>query len=135
MAKLPTLRAFMDTEVPTVPADMNILDAVNFLLTQKQTGVVVVTGDREIVGILSEKDCLKLLAVGDEDFGLPQGTVADYMTRDVKSVPAKMNIYFVAGMFLNDVIRRFPVVENGRLVGQVTRFDILRAIREHLTIP
>ena len=55
------------------------------------------------------------------------------MTSDVITVPPHMNIYFAAGMFLNDNIRRFPVTENGKLVGAITRFDILRAIRKNLT--
>jgi CBS domain-containing protein len=53
------------------------------------------------------------------------------MTTNVKTVPPTMNIYFVAGMFLNDVVRRFPVVEDGKFIGVITRLDILRAIESN----
>jgi CBS domain-containing protein len=43
-----------------------------------------------------------------------------------------MNVYFCAGLFMNTTVRRFPVVENGKLVGAITRFDILRAIQKNL---
>jgi len=122
----------MDTVVHTLRPDTPILDAVGFLLDKKVTGAPVVDAENKVVGIISEKDCLKLLAMGDHN-ELPTGLVSEYMTRDVRSVPARMNVYFVAGMFLNDFVRRFPVVDkDNTLVGAITRFDILRGIREHL---
>jgi len=128
---LPRVSQFMDTTVHVLKPSMEIFEAVAFLLEHKVTGAPVVNEDNELIGILSEKDCLKLLALGDNT-ELPTGTVAEFMTAKVTSIPPRMNIYFVAGMFLNDVVRRFPVVEDGRLVGAITRFDILRAIEAHL---
>ena len=133
--KLPTVRDFMDHEVHTLQADAQILDAVAFLLDNQVTGAPVVAADNEIVGILTEKDCLRLLALGGGDAGPVSGTVADFMSRPVTSIPASMNIYFAAGMFLNDHVRRFPVTahaNSNKLVGAITRFDILRAIRANL---
>ncbi len=128
---LPRVRDYMDTIVHTLDANSPIHDAVSFLLDQHVTGAPVVDAERHVVGILTEKDCLKLLAVGDVE-GLPDGVVADFMTREVITVPPDMNIYFAAGMFLRDVVRRFPVVSDGVLIGAITRFDILRAIRTNL---
>jgi CBS domain-containing protein len=131
--KLPTVREYMDTVVPTVAPDMEIMSAVNFLLDKHVTGAPVVNDEMEIVGFISEKDCLKLLALGSDDADRPGGLVGEYMTTPVKTIPSNMNIYFVAGMFLNDDIRRFPVVDGKKLVGAITRFDILRAIRANLS--
>ena len=57
--------------------------------------------------------------------------MADFMTTSVTTIEPKTKLYFVAGMFLNDVVRRFPVVEDGKLVGAITRLDILRATLAH----
>jgi CBS domain-containing protein len=43
-----------------------------------------------------------------------------------------MDIYYCAGLFANVAFRRFPVVEDGRLVGAITRFDLLRAVARYL---
>lgn len=53
------------------------------------------------------------------------------MTADVKTIPPTMDIYYCAGLFMNVSFRRFPVVENGRIVGAITRFDLLRAVRRN----
>jgi predicted transcriptional regulator len=130
---LPKVSQYMDTEVFTLNSDDEVLHAVQSLLEQRVTGAPVVDADRKVIGILTEKDCLKLLAEGDEDSNVPRGVVSEYMTTKVTCIPPRMNIYFVAGMFLNDVVRRFPVVDgDGRLVGAITRFDILRAIKTNL---
>ena len=128
---LPRVSKYMDTDIKSLRPDTEIIEAVDFLLTHRVTGAPVVNEDNEVVGILSEKDCLRLLAEGIDN-EVPQGKVADFMTKEVTTVPPNMNIYFVAGMFLNDVVRRFPVVEKGKLVGVITRFDILRAIESNL---
>jgi CBS domain-containing protein len=54
------------------------------------------------------------------------------MTSDVQTIPPTMDIYYCAGLFMNVSFRRFPVVENGRIVGAITRFDLLRAVRRSL---
>ena len=127
---LPRVSQYMDSTVMTLNPETEIFEAVAFLLEHKVTGAPVVNEDNEVIGILSEKDCLKLLALGD-DTHAPSGIVADFMSTRVTTIPLKTNIYFVAGMFLNDVVRRFPVVDDGKLVGAITRFDILRAILAH----
>ena len=131
MGTLPRVSEYMDTEVYSLRPETEILTAVDFLLEHRRTGAPVVDEANKLVGMLSEKDCLNLLAVG-ADNNLPKGTVADFMSAEVITVPPHMNVYFAAGMFLNAVVRRFPVVENGVLVGVITRLDILRAIQKYL---
>ena len=129
---LPVVRDFMDTVVPTVRPDMPILEAVDFLLSHHVTGAPVVNAEGTLLGMLTEKDCLRLLSTG-VDGDLPTGTVKDFMTTKTDSVAPDMNVYFVAGLFLGANYRRFPVVEKGKLVGAITRFDILKSIRKALT--
>jgi len=128
---LPKVRDYMDTVVQTLSPETQILDAVDFLLEKHVTGAPVVDEQNMVLGILTEKDCLNLLAAGS-DADVPKGTVADFMTTDVQTIPPSMNVYFCAGLFLNTSVRRFPVVDQGKLVGAITRFDILRAIQKNL---
>jgi CBS domain-containing protein len=54
------------------------------------------------------------------------------MTTDVITIQPDMDVYYVAGLFLNHTFRRFPVIEDGKLVGAITRFDILRVMEANL---
>ncbi len=130
MAQLPTVRMFMDQWVHTLTPDTDIHSAVALLLSRHVTGAPVINEAKEVVGILTEKDCLRLVAKGHNSDEL-QGLVADYMTTKVTTVPPEMDIYFAAGVFLQNYFRRLPVVEDGKLIGAITRFDILRAIQTH----
>ena len=133
MAKLPIVRDHMDRNVATLRPETLILDAVGLLLEKKVTGAPVVDKAGKLVGIVTEKDCLRLVAAGVGG-DLPRGCVADIMTPDPETIPPDMDVYFAAGLFLSRPFRRFPVVEQGRLVGAITRFDILRVIQANLTL-
>jgi CBS domain-containing protein len=130
--RLPTVREFMDKFVETVPPEMDIWDAVDFLLEKRVTGALVADHKGKLAGILTESDCLKLLTLGGPDHETPKGKVKDFMTSGVESVPPTMDIYYVAGLFLGKHFRRLPVVEDGRIVGAVTQFDILRGVQRGL---
>jgi CBS domain-containing protein len=131
MEKLPIVRDHMDTEVYTVHPDTEILDAVGFLLEHRVTGAPVVDPAGQLVGMLTETDCLRLIATG-ADADRPRGTVADFMTTAVTTISPDTDVYYAAGLFLHQHFRRFPVIEAGRLVGAITRFDILRVIHAKL---
>jgi CBS domain-containing protein len=133
MAKLPVVRDHMDRNIATLPPETRILDAVAFLLEKKVTGAMVVDKSGRLVGIVTEKDCLRLVAAGVGG-DLPRGCVADIMTPDPETIPPDMDVYFAAGLFLTRPFRRFPVVEQGKLVGAITRFDILRVIQANLSM-
>jgi CBS domain-containing protein len=121
----------MDIEVFSLQPGIEILDAVGFLLEHHVTGAPVVDEAGHLVGMLTEKDCLKLIATG-ADANRPRGTVADFMTTAVTTISPDTDVYYAAGLFLHQGFRRFPVVEGGKLVGAITRFDILRVIHAKL---
>ncbi len=124
----------MDKRVPTVGPDTEILEAIEFLLRHRVTGAPVVDDAGNLVGMLTERDCLELIATG-MDGEAPRGRVAEFMTTEVTTISPDMDVYYVAGLFLNYSFRRFPVVEDGRLVGAITRFDILRVMRSFMRRP
>jgi CBS domain-containing protein len=130
--RLPTVREFMDRYVDTLSPESDIMEAADFLLEKRVTGAIVANSKKEVVGILTELDCLKLLTLGDAEHAGPRGKVKDFMSTNVQTIPPSMDIYYLAGLFLKVPFRRFPVVEGGRIVGAITRFDVLRAARRGL---
>lgn len=129
MKSMPRIREYMDTVVPTLSPETGIMMAVDFLLRHRVTGAPVVDADEKLVGIITETDLLKLVTEGVQGEPPIEATVAEYMTTDVITVSPTVDIYYIAGMFLTNKFRRLPVVENGRIVGAITRFDLLRVIR------
>ena len=130
--RLPTVREFMDKYVDTLSPETDIMEAVDFLLEKRVTGALVANSKGELVGILTEFDCLKLLTLGGADHEVPKGKVKDFMTSEVETIPPTMDIYYVAGLFMSKNFRRLPVVEDGRIVGAITQFDVLRAAQRGL---
>ncbi len=128
---LPAVGDFMDTRVHTVRTDTDILEAVESLLKNHVTGAPVLDETGTLVGMLTEKDCLKLISTG-HGADVPRGTVESFMETDITTITPDTDIYFAAGLFLRNSFRRLPVVQDGRLIGAVTRFDILRVILANL---
>ena len=129
MESFPKISEFMDTSVPTLSPETQIMEAVDFLLRHQVTGAPVVDSNDRLVGIITETDLLKLLTevIGGEPAA--EATVSEFMTTEVITVPPEVDIYYVAGMFLANKFRRLPVVEEGKIVGAITRYDLLRVIR------
>lgn len=127
--QLPKVRDYMDTRPVRIGPEASVLDAIDYLLTHGVTGVPVVADNGELLGMFTERDCLKLIAHSAD----PQHSTAlvgEFMTADPVTIEPSMDVYFVAGKFLNYNFRRFPVVEShGKLAGVITRFDILRVIQ------
>ena len=129
MESFPKISEFMDTSVPTLSPETQILEAVDFLLRHHVTGAPVVDSNGRLAGIITETDLLKLLTEGVQGEPAAEATVAEFMTTNVITAPPTADIYYVAGMFLANKFRRLPVVEDGKIVGAITRYDLLRVIR------
>jgi CBS domain-containing protein len=113
-----------------VRAEDNILDAMQVIIDRKVSGVCVVDGESRLVGILSELDCLRaVLGAVYNNSGI--GNVADHMASD-NLVVAHPNedIVDVAQDMLRKNKRRRPVVENGKLIGQITCRQLLSAVKQ-----
>ncbi len=129
----PTVRDTMELDTHAVSPDLAISDAISLLIEEGLTGVPVVDEKGSVLGVLSEEHCLELLAKGDASSQLPRGRVAAHHDPTVPRVTPDMDIYYVGGMFLRERRhRRFPVVENGKLVGVITRKDILKVLIRNL---
>lgn len=119
---------YMSTKLITFSPDQHMHDAIEVLLKNKVSGGPVVDEEGKLVGVVSEGDCMKEVVRGKYN-NMPNlsGNVSDHMTSDVISISPETNIFDVARMFLEKRIRRFPVVSRGKLVGQISQKDIMRA--------
>ena len=119
----------MVTRVITLRPHQDIHDAINLLLKRRISGAPVVDNRLRLIGILSEYDCLNVLTHSAIE-GVAGGTVADYMSRKITTVTPETDVITVASLFMKHSWRRLPVMENDRVVGQVSRGDVLRGIQK-----
>ena len=127
-----TVRDYMDSATHTLSPGDDIFFAVGRLIDEGVTGAPVVDDAGRVIGMFSEYDCLRLLAEGSGG-DAPRGRVRDFMATAFTAVQPTMDVYYVAGMFLREPMRRrFMVLEGQRLIGVITRKDILRAVRDGL---
>ena len=122
-----TVADIMSTRLVTFPPDMNIHEAIRILLEERISGAPVVAADGALVGVLSKKDCLRIVFSSryHDDRG---GPVRDFMSTPVETMDAALDVVSAAQHFLASHFRRFPVLRDGKLVGQVSRYDVLKGL-------
>ncbi len=127
MNNLPIVDDYMTRTLTQFLPEENIHAAAKTLLDQRISGAPVVDKSGQLVGVLSKKDCLQVVynASYHKDWG---GRVDEYMSREVRTIDSGTDIVAVADLFVESNYRRFPVMENGRMIGQISRQDILRAL-------
>ena len=127
MLKSVRVRDYMATKLVTLRPDTEILRAVNTLLANDIAGAPVVDDDGNLVGILTERDCMRVVlnAGYHSEYG---GQVSEYMSKDVETIAAEESIVDAAKLFFGERFHRYPVLENDRLVGQLSRRDVMRAL-------
>ena len=122
-------RDYMTRHLITLTPDMEILHAIGILVERQISGAPVLDRTGNLVGMLSEKDCLRI-ALSAGYYGEWGGRVAEYMHAPVATIDADMPIVEVAQLFAEREYRRYPVLEDARLVGQISRSDVLRALQQ-----
>ncbi|MGK0222717.1 MAG: putative transcriptional regulator [Limisphaerales bacterium] len=125
------VRDYMATKLVSFHARTNVVEAMSVFLEKRISGAPVVDDEGKLIGILSEVDLMQVI-VQDSYYDESIGIVEDYMRTDVDTIDADMDIYTLAEKFVKERRRRYPVVSNGKLIGQISRRDVLRAAREFL---
>jgi CBS domain-containing protein len=129
----PQAQDFMTRKVHVVTPEMSLAEAIAFLKKHKVSNAPVVEfdgeGHRLLVGFLSEGDCLEYLS-NEVFFGspAPRQTVNTMMKRHPVCVEPEMDVFTLASIFVNHRYRHLPVAAEGRLLGIVSRSDILLAL-------
>jgi CBS-domain-containing membrane protein len=121
-----TARAIMTDDVVTIDPKSSIQEAIELLLKQRVSGLPVTDADGRLIGIVTE---FALLAIA-YDNRVREDSIAQHMTTEVLTVDASAPINKVVDLCLMHRVRRVPVLENGRLVGLISRRDVLKAMYE-----
>jgi len=125
--KVPKASDLMEEIRMTFAPDMDLLQAIEELARQGESAAPVVDSQRCLRGILTEKDCLRLLY----DSALHRsrgGRVADFMSKVDETIELDMDIFRISEVFLHNNFTMLPVVDKGKLVGCITRHHMLRGI-------
>lgn len=122
----------MRRKLVTVPPDMSVMDAVALLLKHEISGAPVLDGDGTLVGIMSELDCVKHISDAAMN-RVPPKRVRDLMTAEVETVSPETTLLTLVHIFSERRFRRVPVVDAaGRLLGQISRRDLMRALHDKM---
>ena len=133
MNQEPLVADYMDKNFVTLSPDLSISKAMNILVHKRLIAVLVVDAQGLPAGLLAENDCLKvLLNQTYYNSQEPEDMVKNYMQKVPDSIPSTTTILEAAELFLKNRFRRLPVIDSGRLVGQITRRDVLRAMHTEL---
>jgi CBS domain-containing protein len=117
----------MSRRILSLDQGMEIVEATHLLVENDISGAPVLDDHGRLVGILTERDCMKV-ALHSGYYDSPYGLVRDYMTPNPEFVTPEQSVLTLADRFISGTFRRYPVVDNGRLVGIISRRDVLRAI-------
>jgi CBS domain-containing protein len=123
-----TVADYMTRKLITFRPDQSVLEVMSILIKKKISGGPVVNDKYELVGIISEGDCMKQISES-RYYNLPMEDVKveEHMVKNVDTLDGNMNVFDAANKFLESKHRRFPIVENGKLVGQISQKDVLKA--------
>lgn len=128
----PSVTKYMTANLITFNADTDINEAIDVLLANRITGAPVLDEQGKVVGLIDDKDCLKVLYAGAY-YNHPIGkeTVGDYMSNVMKSISVDDDLLDVVNIFVTSPYKRLLVMDhNNKLAGQISRRDVLRAIKD-----
>lgn len=112
----------MNQEVLAISSDATVAEAIHFLLEHQISGMPVTDSEGRLVGIISEFQLLETIYLPE----LNDKPVSDLMTKDVLTIEPTARLSDAASLFIRHRIRRLPVVEDGKMIGVVSRRDLLR---------
>lgn len=122
---------YMDLHPAMLKADMPVAQAVELLLKSEEIGAPVVDELQHLVGFVSEQDLLAKM-VDSTYYQEAIATVGDCMRSEVLSVTLNCSVLDLAQKMLSQKPKLYPVVDEGRVVGLITRTRVLKAIDDNL---
>lgn len=119
---------YMTTDLIKFTPNQTIESVMQAIIKHRISGGPVVNEKNELIGVISEGDCIKQISES-RYYNMPMQdkTIEKHMAVNVETIDGNMNIFDAANKFLNAKRRRFPIVENGKLIGQISQKDVLKA--------
>ncbi|MBC8757318.1 CBS domain-containing protein [Kordia sp. YSTF-M3] len=119
---------YMTRNLITFKPEQTVEEVIQKLIQHKISGGPVVNDKNELIGIISEGDCIKQIS-DSRYYNMPfeQNKIEAHMAKNVETIDGNLDIFEAANKFIQSKRRRFPIVENGKLVGQISQKDILKA--------
>ncbi len=111
--------------------DTEIHHAVDQLLKKEAIAAPVVNPEGQLLGLLTEKDCLRMLTAGAYDDQFQSGTVHHFMSEARETIREDMNLGQATEVFLRCNFASLPVVNETRLTGRLARRDLMRAVNQY----
>jgi len=125
-----TIQTLVETSENPLMPEQDIYQAMESLNTKKRShGAIVLDEQQRMVGILTEKDCLKHCFDAKYN-SMPPGKVKDYMSKKVVSIPLETDIYKVVELFIKNDFHSYPVTKDGRYYGFIKRSKVFQAIQK-----
>ena len=127
---VPKVKDIMVDSPVTFKKTDDIHNVIRSLLSFKITGAPVLDEMGDLTGFISEKDCLRIVALNAYHGGRRSGTVEEFMTCEeaLTTVTPDTGLYKVAQIFLQLPYKKLMVSENRKLMGIVRRSDVLKAV-------
>lgn len=130
MMRTTTARELMVSNLITLSPEMEVLEALDVLLRHRISGAPVVDADNHFLGIFSEKSCMRFVVTAAYE-GLALGKLMNFVDTKPPVIDQETDLLTIAETFLDAACRRLPVLDReGRLLGQISRRDIMRAFRD-----
>ncbi len=127
-----TARDMMVRNLITLSPDMDVIDAIDVLLRHRISGAPVVDRDGHLLGVFSEKSSISFIVEAAYE-QMPSSTLMAFVDTDPPKIGEDTDLLTIAQTFLDSACRRLPIVDqHGHLLGQVSRRDVMRAVRGQL---
>lgn len=122
-----TASDMMTKKLVTLSPDMDIFDAIDVLLKHRISGAPVVDAVGRFLGVFSERNCMEFVVTSAYE-QLPGVCVMLFVDQDPITISPDADLLNVVQTFVDSSMRRLPVIDQGQLVGQISRRDVMKAI-------
>lgn len=125
-------RDMMVSNLTTLSPDMDVLDALDVLLRHRISGAPVVDSENRFLGTFSEKSCIRFVVDAAYE-QMPSNNLMAFVDTAPPVISPSTDFLTIAQTFLDAACRRLPVIDSrGRLLGQISRRDVMREVRDNL---